>query len=223
MVRALGLSDVAQRQRVFLRGLRYLSALLFPIGVGAASVAATLEAAILPAHWHGVAPLVVGLGGAAMSLGCFAMCFAQLTALQRPGLGGLLPAVRLLLFAAGLYAVGRLDTQRQHLPAVAWAVSAAFTAATLIGLWLSARADRLPLREVAVALAPPLLGSAVMGLGLWLMQKELARLGILPSLPLLIGEIIGGAALYAFYLRLCHPALWAEGSAWLRARLNRSR
>jgi hypothetical protein len=222
MVRALGLPDAAERQRVFLRGLRYLSLLLFPIGVGAASVAYTLEAALLPPGWHGVAPLIVGLAGAAMSLGCFSMCFAQLTALQRPGLGGLLPAVRLLGFALGLWGIARWDGQRAHLEAVAWAVSAALAGATLLALVLSAWTDRLAFSQLLRALVPPLLGAAAMGAGLWLFRRELAALNIRPSLLRLLGEILAGVALYGLYLRLCHRAVFSQAHSWISARLSKS-
>ncbi|HRI52372.1 MAG TPA: oligosaccharide flippase family protein [Pseudomonadota bacterium] len=221
MVRALGLPDAAERQRVFLRGLRYLSLLLFPIGIGAAAVAPTLEAALLPAHWHGVASLMVGLAAGAMSLGCYALSFAQLTALMRPVLGGLLPMTRLAAFALGLFLVTRWDPAHQHLQAVAWAVSAALAVAAGVALWLSARVDRLPASRLLRALAPSVAGSAVMGAGLWSLQRELRALAIAPSLFCLLGEIAFAVLLYGLYLKLCHRAIWQEASRWLRARVRR--
>lgn len=218
LVRALGVKDGAARQRVFLLGLRYLSLLLFPIGVGAALLAPTLEVAILPQHWHGVAPLVVGLSAGAVTLGCFQLAFAQLTALHRPTLGGLLPATRVLLFGLGLYLVARWDVQRQHLSMVAWAVSFAFLLAVLIAMGLSARADRLRPTQLLSALSPPLLGSVWMGVGLWLLQRGLRTLGVAPSGWRLALELLVGVASYALYLRLAHPALWSQASAWLRQR-----
>lgn len=223
MIRALVIPDPAVRQRTFLQGLRYLSLPLFPVGVGAAAVAETLEAALLPAHWHGIAPLIIGLSAAAMTLGCFQMVFAYLTALNLPRLGGLLPGIRLGAFLLGLFLVACLDPQRQHLPAVAWAVSGAFVSATLFVLWLSTQPEGLQLAQVAVALGPPLIGSAVMGSGLWLLRRGLTDLGVRPSLLCLLVEIGAGVLLYTAYLRLAHRALWAEASAWLRSRLGRAR
>ena len=218
LVRALGVKDGAARQRVFLLGLRYLSLLLFPIGVGAALVAPTLEVALLPQHWLGVAPLVVGLSAGAVTLGCFQMAFAQLTALHRPTLGGLLPATRVLLFGLGLYLVSRWDVHHQHLSMVAWAVSAAFLLAVLIAIALSAHADHLRLMQIISALSPPLLGAVWMGVGLWLLKRGLQALGVAPSGLRLALEILVGIMIYGLYLRLAHPALWLQASTWLRQR-----
>lgn len=60
-----------------------------------------------------------------------------------------------------------------------------------------------------------------MGAGLWLLQHGLERIGLPPSLPRLAGEIGAGVLLYAAYLRLGHPALWAEAMGWLAERLGR--
>ena len=222
MVRALGLNDVATRQRTFLQGLRYVSLLLWPIGAGAALVAGTLEVALLPQSWRGIAGVVMGLGLGGAMLGVSRMCFAQLTALHRTRAGGLMYAVQLAAFGLGLFLVARLDQQRQHMPAVALAVSAAFTVPALLGLGLSIRADNLPGRGVLVALTPPLLGTAVMALAVWLLQRGLGSLGLAPSPLRLLIEITTGIAVYAAYLRLVHRALWIEATTWLAQRRHQS-
>lgn len=221
MVRALAVPEAEARRRTFLLGLRYLCALLFPIGIGAGAVAGTLEAALLPPRWHGVAELVVGLSAGAMTLGCFQMAFSHLTAMNRPRLGGLLPTVRLGAFVLGLFLVTRFDPQHQHLSAVAWAVSAAFVLAAVFALWLCALADGLRIGQIAGALGPALLGSVSMGAGLWLLRRGLERAGLHPSPVRLVIEIIVGAGLYAAYLRLLHPALWREATGFLGGRMKR--
>lgn len=218
MVRALGLKDVATRQRTFLQGLRYVSLLLWPIGAGAALVAGTLEGALLPPSWHGIAEVVAGLGLGGAMLGVSRMCFAQLTALHRTRAGGAMYVLQLVAFGLGLFLVGRLDRQRLHMPAIAVAVSVAFTLPALLGLWLSIRADNLSIRGVIAALTPPFIGTAVMGLSVWSLQRGLVYLG-LPATPLrLFIEIGSGVLIYTAYLRLLHRPLWQEATTWLAQR-----
>lgn len=218
MVRALGLKDVEARQRTFLQGLRYVSLLLWPIGAGAALVAGTFEVALLPPSWHGIAEVVAGLGVGGAALGVSRMCFAQLTALHRTRAGGTMYAAQLVTFLLGLFLVARLDPGRQHLPAVALAVSAAFGLTALLGLGLSIRADSVPLRDVLGALTPPFLGTLVMGAAVWLLQRGLVQLGMAPSLLRLSLEILSGIVIYAAYLRLVHRGLWLEATSWLAQR-----
>lgn len=218
MVRALGLKDVETRQRTFLQGLRYVSLLLWPIGAGAALVAGTLEGAVLPPSWRGIAEVVAGLGLGGAALGVSRMCFAQLTALHRPRVGGAMYIVQLLTFGLGLFLVGRWDEQRTHMPAIALAVSAAFTLPALLGLWLSIRADSLQLRSVIIALTPPFIGTLVMGLCVWSLQRALIYAGLPASLPRLLIEIGSGVLLYTTYLRLFHRPLWREATTWLAHR-----
>jgi O-antigen/teichoic acid export membrane protein len=218
MVRALGLNDVEARQRTFLQGLRYVSLLLWPIGAGAGLVAGTLEVALLPPSWHGIAGVVGGLGLGGAALGITRMCFAQLTALHRTRAGGFMYALQLAAFLLGLFLVGRLDHQRQHMPAVALAVSVAFSLTALLGLALSISTDKLPLRGVLGALAPAFFGSLVMAAGVWGLQQGLVGLGMAPSRLRLLLEIGSGILLYAAYLRLLHRDLWQEATTWLAQR-----
>lgn len=222
MVRALGLNDVETRQRTFLQGLRYVSLLLWPIGAGAALVAGTLEGALLPPSWHGIAEVVTGLGLGGAALGVSRMCFAQLTALHRPRQGGAMYAVQLAAFGLGLFLVGRFDQQRTHMPAIALAVSAAFTLPALLGLWLSIRADAVPLRRVITALTPPLIGTLVMTGGVSLFQRVLLSFDMPPTPLRLILEIASGVLLYTAYLRLLHRPLWQEATTWLAQRRRSS-
>ena len=104
----------------------------------------------------------------------------------------------------------------------ALAVSAAFTVPALLGLGLSIRADNLPGRGVLLALTPPLLGTAVMALAVWLLQRGLGSLGLAPSPLRLLIEITTGIAVYAAYLRLVHRALWLEATTWLAQRRHQS-
>jgi O-antigen/teichoic acid export membrane protein len=218
MVRALGLPDKARRQRTYLQGLRYVSLLLFPIAVGVALVGGSFEAALLPARWHGVAQVLIGLAAGAMALGVHRMAFAQLTALHRPRLAAVVYVAQVSTFLLGLFLVVHLDTGRQHLPAVAWAVSCAFTLAAGLGLLMSMRADQLPLRAVAAAFVPPLVGTAVMALGVLVVQRGLSRLGRASGAAALVVEIAVGAVLYAGYLRLFYTELWGETLTALRRR-----
>lgn len=218
MVRALGLPDKERRQHTYLQGLRYVSLLLFPIAVGVALVGGSFEAALLPPRWHGVAQVLLGLAAGAMALGVHRMAFAQLTALHRPRLAAVVYVAQVSTFLLGLSLVVRLDTSRQHLPAVAWAVSCAFTLAAGLGLWMSMRADQLPLRAVAAAFAPPVFGTAVMALGVLLVQRGLSQLGQGSGATALLVEIAAGVVLYAGYLRLFHRELWGQTLAGLRRR-----
>jgi hypothetical protein len=101
---------------------------------------------------------------------------------------------------------------------VALAVSGAFTLTALLGLGLSVRADAVPLRSVAVALTPPLLGTAFMGASLYALQRGLGGLGLAPSPLRLVLEIVSGMLLYAAYLRLVHRSLWRQATSWLAER-----
>lgn len=218
LVSALGLSDVAVRQHTYLQGLRYVSLLLFPISMGLALTVGTLEAAVLPPHWHGISHVSAGLAIGASALGLHRMGFAQLTALHRTPLVALSYGVQLLTFCLGLWLVTYLDQSRQHLAAVAWMVSLAFLLPALLNLVMSLRADRIAAHRVVHALTPPLLGTLVMGGLLWLLQQGFARLHVAPSLLRLGIEVAAGMALYGLYLRLLHPELWTEVATWLRKR-----
>lgn len=218
MVRALGLQDVLRRQRVYLAGLRYVGLLLFPIAVGAALVGPSFEAALLPARWRGVAGVLGGLALGAMSLGVHRMAFAQLTALHRPRLTAIVYGVQVSAFCLGLLAAVRLDVARQHLPAVAWAVSAAFALAAGLELALSMRADGIKASAVIRAFAPSLLGTLVMALGVLGVQRGFEHTALARHPLRLLVEVVAGAAIYAAYLRLGHRALWDEAVGWVRSR-----
>lgn len=217
LVRALGLKDAERRRATYLQGLRYMSLVLFPLAVGVALVASTVESTLLSQRWRGVAPLAVSLTAASLSTGLMRLAFAHLTAIHRVRLAGAIEAVRLLLFLLGLGAVAALDPGRDHLTWVGYGVSAAFMASSLIGVALSLRADAIPLRSGVIAVLPPLLGAAAMAAGLLLAQRGMDPLPLPPALRLLLEAAIG-AALYVGYLRLCHPALFASALSWLRRR-----
>ena len=178
-------------------------------------VAGTLEGALLPPSWHGIAAVVRGLGLGGAVLGISRMCFAQLTALHRTRSAGIIYAVQLVAFGLGLFLVGRLDQERQHMPAVALAVSAAFTLPSMVGLGLSIRADDLSLRAVLAALTPPFFGTIVMGIAVWGLQRGLVQAGMAPSLLRLAIEVPSGIVIYALYQRLVHRKLWVEATTWI--------
>lgn len=222
MVRALGLEDAARRQRTYLAGLRYVSLLLFPIAVGAALVGPSFEAALLPARWRGVAAVITGLSVGGLALGVHRMAFAQLTALHRPRLAAVVYLAQVSTFLLGLFLVVRLDTGRQHLPAVAWAVSSAFALAAVLGLALTMLAEQLSARAVAGTFVPPLLGTAVMALGVLAVQRGLTAAGLALRPLALALEVTTGIGVYAGYLRLAHRALWRQALTGLRRRSSPS-
>jgi PST family polysaccharide transporter len=222
MVRALGLRDGEVRRRTYLSGLRYMGLLLFPIGAGAALCAGTLERALLPLRWHGVAPIMVGLSAGAMTTGLMRMAFMHLTGMHRMRAAGVMDGLRLVLFLLALAGVALLDPQRAHLSWIGWGVAAAFVVSTAIGLYISLRADGIAWGEAARAIGPAaaatlFMSGVVFGL-LWL----LGHLGLGDSpvgLLLLIGT---GVFSYAGYLRLCHRPLYDEMTGWMANRLRRS-
>lgn len=217
LIRALGLDEAEARRRAYLAGLRYVCLVLFPVAVGGALIAPAVEKAVLPERWHGLAAVLTGLCGAAMSVGIFRLSFVQLTSLHRPVTAFVVDFGRLVFFLLGIAAVYILDGGRQHLPWVAWAVSGGFVLSALFGLFISARADELPLRAVLSALAPSGLGTAFMGGGVYLLRGLLERTLLPPALCLVV-EIAAGALLYVAYLRVFHPTLVRDAVAWLRNR-----
>ena len=104
-----------------------------------------------------------------------------------------------------------------RLPALT-AVLVLFTLPALLGLWLSIRADHLQVRSVLLALTPPFIGTLVMGLSVWSLQRALIYAGMPASLPRLLIEIGSGILLYTTYLRLLHRPLWQEATTWLAHR-----
>lgn len=216
MVRALGVQSSATRKRAYLQSVRYVSLLLLPLGAGAALVAGTLETALFPAHWHGVAAIMLGIGLGGTTQGLSRLSFAHLSALHRPRLAGVVNAARLGLFVLSLYVAAQLDGARQHVELVAWAVSVAFLGSALVGIWMSLRVEAIPARQVLRALAPPILGTVVMAGGLLGIQRGLAAAGMPATVLRLCFEIAAGALLYVGYLRLAHAELWHEAITWLR-------
>lgn len=218
MVRALGVPDGVARRRTYLLGLRYVCLLLFPIGVGVALVTRTLEVAFLPLKWQGLAPIVIGLCGGAVTTGIARLAFAHLTALHRNRQAGVAEVLRLVLFLLALMAVGLWDLGRQHLSWVGWGVSAAFVVSSLVSLWLSLRADELTVLDAARAMLPAAVGTAVMGAVLYAAQRGFDQLGFAPSGARLLIEIGLGAAVFIGYMRLVHRPIYQEALGWVRAR-----
>lgn len=83
--------------------------------------------------------------------------------------------------------------------AAAWIVLSPVTILPLLIILL--RKIRLPVREYAAALLPAMAGTAVMGLALWILNRQLSSLRMSPrvSLPLLV---VGGGAVYAGFMLL---------------------
>lgn len=216
MNRALGLRDAATRRDTYLKGLRYMSLVLFPIAGLTALSAGTLQQALLPPKWREVAPIAVALVIGAASMGVRRLAFAHLTAIHKPRPAALIEAVRLLLFGALLMGVVTLDRTRTHIAWVGWGVSAASALAAVISLVVSLRSDGMRIGDGLRALLPPALGTMVMGALLLGLQRGLDMGHLSPSLGRLLCEVCAGAAVYVLYLRLCHGDIYREASGWLR-------
>ncbi|MCS6913736.1 MAG: oligosaccharide flippase family protein [Myxococcales bacterium] len=221
LVRALGVADAGTRRQTFLASLRYLCLVLFPMATGVALVAPTLERVLLPARWQGVAPIATALGAGALSVGIKRLCFVQLTALHRPRAAAVLDGLRLACFLLALLVVVSLDGERRHLPWIGWAVSTAFVLSAVVALSVSLRCDGLHLYDAVRALAPPLLGSAVAGLVLHLVQLGLQWQGLPPHAGRLLGELGAFAGAYLLYLRLAHGSVYRTAAAWIVAQIRR--
>ena len=210
MVRALGLSDRDRRQQNFLQGLRYVSLLLLPLAVGAALVAPTFEAALLPERWHGVAQVMSGLSLGALSLGFHRMAFAQLTALHRSRLAGVIYAMQLFCFVVGLWIVAQTDPGRVQMERVALAVSVALAMAASCGVAMTMWVESLRFSRIAAALAPAVLATLMMAMVLLSLRVATARLNVAATSLRLVGEVMLGAGSYVLCLRLGYPALFPE-------------
>lgn len=210
MVRALGVSDRSQRQHNYLQGLRYVSLFLVPLGIGAALVAETFEAALLPARWHGVAGVMQGLAIGAVSLGFHRMAFAQLTALHESRKAGLIYATQLISFVTGLGVVALSDSARLHMDRVALAVSLALLLAAVCGTVMTLRVDGLPLRRVVDSLWPALVSTTLMAVVLLSLRPVWRWAQVAASPVRLAAEVAVGAAVYTACMRWLFPSLFAQ-------------
>lgn len=221
MNRALGLRDEKTRRATYLKGLQYMSLVLFPIAGMTALVAGTLQQALLPPKWREVAPIAVALVIGAASMGVRRLAFAHLTAIHKPRLAALIEIVRLLLFGACLGATITLDGARVHIAWVGWAVSVASALTAVLSLVLSLRADGMQTGDGLRALLPPALGTVVMGALLHGLMRGLDVGHFSPSAWRLLGELCVGTAIYVLYLRICHGDIYREASGWLRRQFKR--
>lgn len=210
MVRALGLSDRAQRQHNYLQGLRYVSLFLVPLGTGAALVAKTFEVALLPERWRGVASVMQWLAIGAVSLGFHRMAFAQLTALHQSRKAGLIYATQLASFVTGLVVVAMTDPGRLQMERVALAVSLALLMAAVCGTVMTLWVDELPLRRLARALWPALASTTVMSGVLLALGLVWTRTQVAATPLRLVAEVAVGAAVYTACMRFLFPSLFAE-------------
>ena len=180
------------------------------LAVGAALVAPTFEAALLPERWHGVAQVMSCLSLGALSLGFHRMAFAQLTALHRSRLAGAIYAMQLVCFVLGLWIVAQTDPERVQMERVALAVSVALAMAASCGVAMTMWVESLRFSKIAAALAPAVLATLMMAIVLLSLRVATARLNVAATSLRLVGEVMIGAGSYVLCLRLGYPALFPE-------------
>ncbi len=188
-----------QHEAALVRAISLSSLVVFPLAMGLSAVAGTAVAALLPARWAPVGPMLVILAGLSVTRPVSSIACSYLIAQGRTRLLMWITIGHLMLLGASLSLLGRLSAL--------WgcvAVGATF-ATTLFFELLAVRAtDGIPLRSLFAPVGRPLLACAPMVLAVLLAREGLGQVHADSARLRLLVEVVAGALAYA-------------GSAWLLA------
>jgi PST family polysaccharide transporter len=190
------MDDVPLVQRYYLIITEFLGLSVMPLMLGLVLVAPQAVLVVLGPKWVGAtAPLQwLGLFMIVRVLGILA---EQVLVSQR--LTRFTMRISLVNFAVMIAAfIVAARWKGSAGVAAAWILLSPITIFPLLIILL--RKIRLPVRQYAAALLPAMAGSAVMGLALWILNRQLASVSPRVSLPLLV--VAGGAVYAGFILAL---------------------
>lgn len=188
----------------YLRALRVLAAVTFPLAIGLAVTSPTVVEVVLGPRWTGTAMLltILALSGPAQivsgTTGALYQALGRTDLLLRYGLGATVVTIAAMLVGLRWGATG-----------VATAVSASYTVlmpAVTRPVWrlIGLRSRDAFSGLVPVALATALMAAVVLALRLAIDGHDL------PALPALLVQVLAGAVVYGLLLRLLVPDVFAE-------------
>jgi PST family polysaccharide transporter len=184
-----------KKRNAFLRSIRLLALLDFPLAVGLGMIAPTLVTVVFNSHWVTVGPMLVILSSLSLAypLGYTAGCYLQ--AAGRPMLLSYLEIGKALLLFGGIILLGPLGPLW-----VCVAVAAAYGLHALASLWMVQLADKVPFLASLDGLLPPLAACFPLVLGVLVVRVGLHRHNSLELVLEVLAGIIGyvlGAFLFA--------------------------
>ena len=192
------MDDVPLVQRYYLIITEFLSLAVMPLMLGLVLVAPQAVVVVLGPRWVGAtAPLEwLGLFMIARVLGILA---EQVLVSQR--LTRFTMRISIVNFAVMITAfIVAARWKGSAGVAAAWIVLSPVTILPLLIILL--RKIRLPVRQYAAALLPAVAGSAVMGLAVWILNRQLSSLKLSPQLSLPLLMTAGGVVYAGFILSL---------------------
>ena len=211
------LVDPHRRRQAFLRALAVLPLLIFPLAFGLAVTAPTIVATLLDPRWASVAPMITILSGIAAARTIGTATFPYLLANRRSRTVLALALVRAVTLVVVILTLGRLGPM--------WVCAAATLAAILAhfaGLVAVARCEGIALTSLLRLIAPALLATMVMVLGVLAVRSAL-RAGSPPSWVALAAEVGVGGLCYVIAARVVAPKPMADVAGILQGLLARSR
>lgn len=183
--------DRAATAAAFVKGVRIVMLAALPFYFGLAATAEPLVLTMLGEKWAEAVPIVRLLALAMPFMTLQVLFSPACDALGRPGIGVSNGATGSLILAVSFIVGVNWGTTGL---AVAWI--AAYPLYLAINCWRALPVIGARLRDVAAAAAPPLMASAIMALGVTLVDQAID----LPALPRLAILVATGAAIYAAFL-----------------------
>jgi PST family polysaccharide transporter len=185
------METASARKRALVRAAGLLALLVFPAAVGLAALAPTLVRTIFDPRWWNIAPMLVVLSVLSVMRPLGWLVGAYLQAVHRTRTVMLLELLKTVGLLLSVIALGQLG--------LVWAcggVGVAFGIHALASMLTLKRDDGVPVRDLLVVLAPPLV--AVLPMVICVMgTRQLFAAAELPLWSSLLAELAAGALTYA--------------------------
>lgn len=198
-------SDAAALRRGYLKTMRYMALITVPVGVGTAIVASDFVNLFYTSRWAPSIPVMQVLAlystlqALSFNVGDIYKAIGRPSILSSLGAARLVVAVPVLWFAASHGILG---------VAVGHAITTLIFAA--VSQAMACRVLAVRWRDIASALRPAFMSTAVMAIGSLALQR------VLPPATRLWGTVLTGAALYALTLWLTERATAQQALALIR-------
>jgi lipopolysaccharide exporter len=181
---------VERRPRALERSTALLSVVIFPLAVGLGLVAYPLIAAVLPAKWQEVAPLLTVLACLSVFRPITWVLSAYMEAEQKTNRLMVLEIAKIVILLIGIKLLAPYG-----LRVAASAVGIAFGVTAIAGVAIVAR-EGCSLTRLAIGFLQPLAACAVMAIAVYATDRGLSAVGIANPVAHLIVDILVGAIAY---------------------------
>lgn len=183
--------DPDRRTSALVRSITLLGLVVFPLAVGLGAVAPTLVRVIFDARWQAVAPMLVLLSALSVTRPVGWVVTSYLQARHLPRAVMWLECFKVIALLGAILLLGRSSPL--------WtcaSVGLAFGVHMVACLWVIKKSDGVPMHELLLSLASPLLACLPMAAAVLGVRVLISNLGGMPPLPLLILEILVGGLVY---------------------------